>query len=151
MREGNQAAFKIRVLPLLACRAGALLTGVLLAAAYFLGSGRDTPDKHIPYESGVVPTVRLTEIFRQAASSQIIVNAHRINKGEMPITPKGAELSDFYFVPAQTPEEIALRAREMVEEVRGYPHIYSTADAVLPGTPPGNFLALIRSLRAELC
>ncbi|MBU5611972.1 NADH-quinone oxidoreductase subunit A [Geomonas azotofigens] len=32
------------------------LIGVLLAAAYFLGSGRDTPDKHIPYESGVVPT-----------------------------------------------------------------------------------------------
>ncbi|GFO62449.1 NADH-quinone oxidoreductase subunit A [Geomonas paludis] len=32
------------------------LIGVLLAAAYFLGSGRDSADKHIPYESGMVPT-----------------------------------------------------------------------------------------------
>ncbi|QXE89877.1 NADH-quinone oxidoreductase subunit A [Geomonas subterranea] len=32
------------------------LIGVLLAAAYFLGSGHDSADKHIPYESGVAPT-----------------------------------------------------------------------------------------------
>jgi exodeoxyribonuclease V alpha subunit len=32
-----------------------------------------------------IPTVRLTEIFRQAATSQIIVNAHRINQGQMPL------------------------------------------------------------------
>lgn len=57
-------------------------------------------------DSGSVPTVRLTEIFRQAATSQIIVNAHRINRGEMPLSPKGSELSDFYFIPAETPEEI---------------------------------------------
>ena len=34
-------------------------------------------------DSGVIPTVRLTEIFRQASTSRIIVNAHRINKGEI--------------------------------------------------------------------
>ena len=34
--------------------------------------------------SGAVPVVRLTEVFRQAAQSQIIVNAHRINHGQMP-------------------------------------------------------------------
>ena len=34
--------------------------------------------------SGAVPVVRLTEVFRQAAESQIIVNAHRINQGQMP-------------------------------------------------------------------
>ena len=34
--------------------------------------------------SGAVPVVRLTEVFRQAAQSQIIVNAHRINQGVMP-------------------------------------------------------------------
>ena len=38
--------------------------------------------------SGRIPTVTLTEIFRQAASSQIIVNAHRINRGQMPVTPE---------------------------------------------------------------
>ena len=36
-------------------------------------------------DSGVVPTVRLTQIFRQAKGSQITVNAHRINRGETPI------------------------------------------------------------------
>ena len=57
-------------------------------------------------DSGRVPTVRLTEIFRQAASSRIIINAHRINKGEMPLKAEGTELSDFYFIPAETPEQI---------------------------------------------
>jgi exodeoxyribonuclease V alpha subunit len=55
--------------------------------------------------SGVLPTVRLTEIFRQAATSQIIVNAHRINRGQMPERP-GSEPSDFYFIAADTPEAI---------------------------------------------
>jgi len=36
-------------------------------------------------DSGVVPVVRLTEIFRQAAQSMIVMNAHRINKGQMPL------------------------------------------------------------------
>jgi exodeoxyribonuclease V alpha subunit len=35
-------------------------------------------------ESGVVPTVRLTQVFRQAATSAIVRNAHRVNSGEMP-------------------------------------------------------------------
>ena len=35
-----------------------------------------------------VPTVRLTEIFRQAGSSRIVVNAHRINRGELPEYPR---------------------------------------------------------------
>ena len=35
-------------------------------------------------DSGVVPVVRLTEVFRQAAHSRIITNAHRINEGQMP-------------------------------------------------------------------
>jgi exodeoxyribonuclease V alpha subunit len=33
--------------------------------------------------SGAVPVVRLTEVFRQAAASRIIINAHRINQGSM--------------------------------------------------------------------
>lgn len=57
--------------------------------------------------SGVVPTVRLTEIFRQAASSKIILNAHRINEGKMPVQEeKKEELSDFYFIPANSAEEV---------------------------------------------
>ncbi|NTV49199.1 MAG: ATP-dependent RecD-like DNA helicase [Geobacteraceae bacterium] len=66
--------------------------------------------------SGAVPTVRLTEIFRQAATSKIIVNAHRINKGELPLRNETEELSDFYFIPAETPEEIHAKLLQVVTE-----------------------------------
>jgi exodeoxyribonuclease V alpha subunit len=59
--------------------------------------------------SGRVPTVRLTEVFRQAAASQIIVNAHRINQGQMPEVKAPADPEaepDFYVIPAETPEDI---------------------------------------------
>ena len=67
-------------------------------------------------DSGAVPTVRLLEIFRQAASSRIIVNAHRINKGEMPLKGEAGELTDFYFIPAETPEEIHAKLLQVVTE-----------------------------------
>jgi exodeoxyribonuclease V alpha subunit len=67
-------------------------------------------------DSGVVPTVRLTEIFRQAASSKIIVNAHRINKGEMPLKGDAGELTDFYFIPSDTPEDIHAKLLQVVTE-----------------------------------
>ncbi|WP_264815316.1 SF1B family DNA helicase RecD2, partial [Acidomonas methanolica] len=57
--------------------------------------------------SGAVPVVRLTEVFRQAAQSRIITNAHRINEGKMPEL-SAEEGSDFYFVEAADPE-IGLR------------------------------------------
>ncbi|GLR80273.1 ATP-dependent RecD-like DNA helicase [Azospirillum oryzae] len=64
--------------------------------------------------SGAVPVVRLTEVFRQAAASRIIVNAHRINQGQMPdLTP--IEGSDFYFVEAAEPEN---GVRKVIEVVR---------------------------------
>ncbi|QCO16404.1 ATP-dependent RecD-like DNA helicase [Azospirillum brasilense] len=66
--------------------------------------------------SGAVPVVRLTEIFRQAATSRIIVNAHRINAGQMPETPKAGEDSDFYFVEAATPEAGVGKLIEMVRD-----------------------------------
>ena len=49
--------------------------------------------------SGSIPVVELVEIFRQAAESEIIMNAHRINKGEVPPLESSRErLSDFYFL-----------------------------------------------------
>jgi exodeoxyribonuclease V alpha subunit len=54
--------------------------------------------------SGSVPVVRLTEVFRQAAQSRIIVNAHRINHGLMPDF-SSVEGGDFYFVDAADAEE----------------------------------------------
>ena len=66
---------------------------------------------------GVVPVARLTEIFRQAAASQIIVNAHRVNRGAMPelAAPTGA-LSDFIFVEAADPEDAAAKVVKVVSE-----------------------------------
>ncbi len=58
-------------------------------------------------DSGVAPVARLTEVFRQAAHSRIITNAHRINEGLMPELPEGEGESDFYFVERQEPERIA--------------------------------------------
>ena len=55
--------------------------------------------------SGLLPSVRLTEIFRQAQQSLIVMNAHRVNQGVMP------ELrdvkNDFFFLPARTEEQLA--------------------------------------------
>ncbi len=57
--------------------------------------------------SGVVETARLTDIFRQAATSRIIVNAHRINQGKLPERPAEQQAdSDFFFIAAETPEVI---------------------------------------------
>ncbi|MBK1650528.1 ATP-dependent RecD-like DNA helicase [Rhabdochromatium marinum] len=60
--------------------------------------------------SGVLPTVRLTEIFRQAQRSQIIVNAHRINSGVLPHTPEPQPLDgDWFLIRCETPEQIQER------------------------------------------
>ena len=66
-------------------------------------------------ESKVVPVVRLTEVFRQAAGSRIITNAHRINEGQMPeVPPKGGE-SDFFFIDRAEPDQISAMLVEMVK------------------------------------
>ena len=54
-------------------------------------------------------------MFRQAAESRIIVNAHRINRGEMPEVPRAGENSDFFMVEIATPEE---GVRKVVEIIR---------------------------------
>jgi hypothetical protein len=51
------------------------------------------------------------------------------------------------FLRDATPEQVAEEVCRMVKAVRGYPHIYSTADAVLPGTPPENFIAFVNTAR----
>lgn len=66
--------------------------------------------------SRLVPVVRLTEVFRQAAASRIITNAHRVNEGLMPEFPGKDTESDFYFVERDEPEAIA---NTLVELVKG--------------------------------
>jgi exodeoxyribonuclease V alpha subunit len=64
--------------------------------------------------SAVVPTARLTEVFRQAAQSRIVTNAHRINRGQMPELSQAKEGSDFYFVEADEPDDAAGKITEVV-------------------------------------
>lgn len=70
-------------------------------------------------ESEVIPTVRLDHIFRQAATSHIITNAHKINKGYMPeLGEPGSptkELKDFYFIEAADPEVAQKKIVEIVK------------------------------------
>src|SRR6266436_1093925 len=65
--------------------------------------------------SGAVPVVRLTEVFRQAAQSRIIISAHRINHGVIPDLSLPGTDSDFYFVQADDPETAVQRIIELVK------------------------------------
>ena len=68
-------------------------------------------------DAGPVPIVRLTEVFRQAAASRIIVNAHRVNHGEMPeLTVPADTASDFYVVEIESPEEGLPKIIQIVAE-----------------------------------
>jgi len=67
-------------------------------------------------ESGLVPTVRLTEVFRQAADSQIITAAHRIRRGQMPDTHGTERNLDFYFAERDEPENIVATLLKLVKE-----------------------------------
>ena len=57
-------------------------------------------------DSEVVTVIRLTRIFRQAQSSRIVMNAHRINEGGMPDISNGKD-TDFFFVQKEDPQEAA--------------------------------------------
>ena len=66
--------------------------------------------------SNVFPVACLTEVFRQAATSQIITNAHRINKGLMPLTTPFEVDSDFYFLECESPEDCCAQIITLVRE-----------------------------------
>jgi exodeoxyribonuclease V alpha subunit len=59
-------------------------------------------------DSDLFTVVTLTEIFRQAQESMIVVNAHRVHQGDFPVLKEmeGKETTDFYFVPEEDPEKI---------------------------------------------
>lgn len=63
--------------------------------------------------SGEVPVVKLTEVFRQAEQSAIVTNAHRINRGEMPVSNRKG--TDFYMERVGTAEQAAQSALNLVK------------------------------------
>ena len=61
--------------------------------------------------SGVLPSVRLTEIFRQAQKSLIVMNAHRVTQGEMPDLK--CVTSDFFFMRRNNEESVCSLVRDL--------------------------------------
>ena len=57
-------------------------------------------------DSGIIPVVRLTRIFRQAQSSRIVMSAHAINRGCFPDISNGQH-TDFFFMKQEEPEKVA--------------------------------------------
>ena len=68
--------------------------------------------------SDAIPVARLKEVFRQAASSRIITTAHAINAGTIPDLrpPSEGGTTDFYFLPAETPEQAVALILKVVGE-----------------------------------
>lgn len=66
-------------------------------------------------DSECYPVVRLTKIFRQAQSSAIIMNAHRINEGKHPALDN-AKGTDFFFIEEENPEKAAGRMMRSTAE-----------------------------------
>ena len=78
--------------------------------------------------SGRIPVVRLSRIFRQAQGSRIIMNAHRINKGEQ-IDMRGGRDSDFFFASKETNEEVVeLLVKYCTENLPRYYHVDALQD-----------------------
>jgi len=69
-------------------------------------------------DSGRIPTVFLTQIFRQARESLIVVNAHRINAGQFPTirAQNRRKLQDFYFIQQDDAEKVVSTIKELCRE-----------------------------------
>lgn len=65
-------------------------------------------------DSGQVPVIRLTRIFRQAQSSRIVMSAHAINQGRYPDTSNGKD-TDFFFIRKDDPEQVAEEIVKLVK------------------------------------
>lgn len=82
-------------------------------------------------DSGTFPVIRLTRIFRQAQTSRIIMNAHRINEGRMPDISNG-RASDFFFMENEDAESVVPQIVELVKnKLPGYYHVAASQIQVL--------------------
>ena len=81
--------------------------------------------------SKYIPTIRLTEIFRQAQDSLIIVNAHRINRGEFPIQAQPHSRRDFIFIKEDNPEMVPEHLKRIYTQHLNRFHILPSESVVL--------------------
>lgn len=100
-------------------------------------------------QSESVPVVKLSQIFRQAAESQIIQIAHRINAGEMPdLTPN--RHSDFFFLEKNTPEEVTNTILQLVSQRLPATYNYDPLRDIQVLSPMQRGVAGARNLNVEL-
>jgi exodeoxyribonuclease V alpha subunit len=93
----------------------------------------------------------LNEIFRQAKESLIIVNAHRVNNGQMPIMEgSGDSLQDFYFFIIEEPEKVAEKIIELCKEKIPQKFGYRSIDDIQVLTPMHRGLVGASNLNTEL-
>ncbi len=100
--------------------------------------------------SGAVDVVRLQHIFRQAEASLIVVNAHRVNHGEMPrLPPPGAD-ADFFFIEKKEPGEVLETVKLIVKERIPEKFGFDPVNDVQVLTPMHRGLLGAANLNAEL-
>lgn len=82
-------------------------------------------------DAGCFPVIRLTRIFRQAQTSRIIMNAHRINEGKLPDISNGRN-TDFFFMENEDAEAVVGQIVELVQhKLPGYYHVEASRIQVL--------------------
>ncbi len=103
-------------------------------------------------ESGVVPVVRLNEIFRQSRESMIIVNAHRINNGQMPAVHGGQShpRADFHFIEIEEPDKALERIVSLCQERIPKKFGYRSIDDIQVLTPMHKGTVGAANLNVEL-
>jgi exodeoxyribonuclease V alpha subunit len=100
--------------------------------------------------SGRVETVKLTEVFRQAQESLIIVNAHRINQGEFPVAAPQDKKADFYFIEREDPDQALALIKELCATRLPKSFHLDPYEDIQVMTPMHRGLVGVTSLNAEL-
>jgi exodeoxyribonuclease V alpha subunit len=102
-------------------------------------------------DSGAAKVVELNEIFRQAQESSIIVNAHRINSGELPIMRVPDRPNQgFYFIEQEDPDEVLRIILELAEERIPRRFGFDPLDDIQVLTPMHKGVVGAENLNAEL-
>lgn len=99
-------------------------------------------------DSGLIPVVRLDEIFRQAQESMIIINAHKINKGEYPVM--NLTDKDFFHIHREMPDEMLEAIKDLVRERLPAFNEYDPLRDIQVLTPMKGGIVGTRNLNREL-
>ncbi len=99
--------------------------------------------------SQTIATVRLNAIFRQAAGSKIVLNAHRINEGKIPFTENFGR-SDFFFVEAKEPEDVRKTILDLVTKKIPAEHRFDSKKEIQVLVPMRKGICGIDALNRDL-